>query len=105
MAAAMTMDITIVDLCLPDAGIDEVIKSCPLWTHPVIIVTDLDDTNHEIEIRCYENCAQNFFTKAELRREIYENLGADLISAITKAHWRERLPQQKKQRELSNAQR
>lgn len=99
LAGQTRMDITIVDLCLPDATLEEVISHIPNFTHPVIIITNLDDHNSEIEIKCYENCAQNFFTKDSLRREIYEHQGAELISAITKAHWRHRLPQDKRDRE------
>lgn len=103
MAHEQVMDITLVDLCLPDATVDQVIEAIPLFTHPVIIVTDLDDANSEIEVRCYEHCAQNFFSKHALRREIFDHTGSSLVSAITKAHWRDRLPQRRKEREAAAA--
>lgn len=92
------MDITIIDLCLPDKQVNEVIESIPLFTHPVIIVTSLDDPDFALEIKCYEYCAQNFFHKNDLRREIFEHKGAALMDAITKAHWRDRLPKLREER-------
>ena len=95
------MDITIVDLSLPGSTVDQVIESIPFFSHPVIIITSLDDPDSALEIKCYEHCAQNFFPKHVLRTEIYEHKGITLVDAITKAHWRDRLPKLREER-LSN---
>ena len=91
--------ITLMDLCLPDATVDEVILSIRRFPPPVIILTALEDNNSELEIRAYENYAVNFFTKEELRDEIYNQSGANLISAVTKSFYREYLPKIREDRE------
>jgi DNA-binding response OmpR family regulator len=88
-------DITILDLNLPGSTVIEVIESIPYYPPPVIVVTDLDDPDHNIEIACYENEAQNFFSKSVLRSTVVTKEGAELLSAITKAHWRRALPSEK----------
>ena len=93
------IDITLLDLCLPDASIEEVILSIRRFSQPVIIVTSISDENHDLEIKCYENYAQNFFTKEELREEIYNNMGASLVSSVTKSFYREYLPKIREERE------
>lgn len=91
-AIKFNADITILDLMLPDKSVQEVIESIPHFPPPVIVVTELDDPDHEIELSCYANEAQNFFRKAQLRSTIVSKEGAALVSAITKAHWRRVLP-------------
>jgi DNA-binding response OmpR family regulator len=88
-------DITILDLHLPGSTVNEVIESIPYYPPPVIVVTDMDDPDHNIELRCYENEAQNFFSKDILRSTVMSKEGADLLSAIIKAHWRRVLPSAK----------
>lgn len=92
MAIEFDADITILDLMLPGSSVQEVIESIPYFPPPVIVVTELDDPDHEIELSCYANEAQNFFRKAQLRATIVSKEGAALVSAITKAHWRRVLP-------------
>ncbi len=91
--------VTLMDLCLPDASIEEVISSIKRFPPPVIILTALDDSDSSLEINCYENYAQNFFTKEELRDEIYNSTGSELISSITKAFYRDYLPKIKENRD------
>lgn len=102
MTRDYSIDITLLDLCLPDSTVDEVIKSIPKFTPPVIVITDLDDENNELEIRCYEYCAQNFFPKQVLRQKLHQNTGADLLSAITKSYWRNSLPKMRIEREKNS---
>ena len=92
VAREIKADITILDLNLPDAEVHDVIRSIPAFPPPVIVYTDLEDPDSKLEIECYANCCQNFFSKQSLRREIYDFSGAQLVSAITKAHWRRTLP-------------
>ncbi len=86
-------DITVLDPGMPDATRIEVVSYIPEMPPPVIVVTDFeDDGDHSFERFCYTKMAQNYFTKKELRETIVKKAGADLCSAITKAHWRHVLP-------------
>ena len=90
-------DITLLDIGLPDAGSDQVIISIPLFPKPVIVITDLED--YEVELKCFAYEADNFFTKKRLRETIDTNEGADLIRAITNAHWRHSMPARRREAE------
>ncbi len=92
LAKTITPDITLLDLGLPRVSIEEVIESIPLFPPPVICLTDMNDPDSSIEKMCWENLAQNFFSKKFLRSLLYEHIGDKLVESITKANWRRKLP-------------
>lgn len=82
IAKEWTADITLLDPGLPDSGknMDDVFNSIILFPPPVIVVTGMPDTNHELLLRSYASGAHNFFEKRAI--------SGNLISAIHSAYLR-----------------
>lgn len=91
-------NVTLLDLGLPDVARDQVIASIPLFPPPVICLTEMDDPDFIIEMACYDNMAQNFFSKKFLRTLIFGYGGDKLVEAIMKAHWRHARPSEQAKR-------
>jgi len=86
--------VTLLDLSLPDATIDQVIESIPKFYPPVVVISDF--ASPEIVLKCFQFEAENVLTKCALRKKIDSFEGrieADkLVMAITNAHFRDVLP-------------
>lgn len=93
-SAELKAGVTLLDLNLPDATMDEVIESIPKFYPPVVVVTDY--TTPEVVIKCFQYEAENVLSKTALRARIDSFEGkieADkLVMAITNAHFRDVLP-------------
>lgn len=87
-------DITLMDLLMPDKTWEGMVQSISHFPPPVIVVTDMEDPMHHIELLCYAHRAQNFFSRAELDKLVACHKESGLAHAITKAHWRNILPKQ-----------
>lgn len=81
-SVALKADITLLDLCLPDAPTwRDTAISIRKFHPPVIVITDLDDPL--VDAECYKNGAQNVFTK-----HIALKFVSALLSAISSAKMR-----------------
>lgn len=94
-AVSFHADVTLLDLQLPDASIQEVIHSIVKFPPPVIVITDHDED--DIVLECFRYRAQNVLTKAALRERL-DSLESTfqanaLIRAITNTYLRSVAPQ------------
>jgi len=93
-------DLTLLDIHLPDADIDEVITSIPKFPRPVIVVTEMDDPDNLLMDYCYAYNAENFFEKRNLIKIVStwdaEMTSRQLVSSIASAHFRNVMPTRRK---------
>lgn len=82
------VDVTYLDLCLPDASVDEVVEKIKDFFPPVIVITALDDPDQSLKLRCFAHGAQNFFRKPNDMRLLVPHL----ISSGAAAHLRREAP-------------
>lgn len=99
MAHETRADITILDIHLPDATLDEVVTSIPKIPRPVIVVTEMDDPEEILMNYCYAYNADNFYLKRNLLKIITswdaEMTARQLVSSIASAHFRHVMPEKK----------
>lgn len=84
----MKPDVCYLDLCLPDASMDEVVHSIKKIYPPVIVVSGMDDPNQDLKLRCFAHGAQNYFQKQKDMRLLVPHL----ISTGAAAHLRRDAP-------------
>lgn len=97
-------DVTLLDLQLPDATMDEVIEAIPNFHPPVIVVTSVDDPSNEIMMKCFAYEAKGFHSKEELLDRIDSIPGRiaanTLTQSIIDSHFRHVLPERRRQEQL-----
>lgn len=98
-------DITLLDLYLPGSSVQEVIHSIPKFPPPVIVVTDIEDQDQQIQLECFAFRAENFISKSTLGN-ILANFpshieGDKLVTAIINAHFRKVMPSKRSEFEAN----
>ena len=94
-------DVTLLDLMLPDASVDEVIESIPRFHPPVIVVTEHEDDDNSLLIKCFVFEAKGFHKKSRLLAKINSLEGKiaaeELKQSIIDSHFRHVLPSRKQE--------
>lgn len=88
MSHQLHPDVCYLDLCLPDAAMDEVIGAINKIYPPVIVVSGMDDPNQDLKLKCFAHGAQNYFQKQKDMRLLIPHL----ISTGAAAHLRREAP-------------
>jgi len=92
-------DLTLLDIHLPDADIDDVITSIPRFPKPVIVVTEMDDPDGTLLEYCFAYGAENFFSKRNLLKTIStwdtEMTSRQLVLSIASSHFRNVMPERR----------
>lgn len=84
-------DVTLLDLCLPDVKTwRETAQAIEKFHPPVIVVTDMDDP--EVDVECYKHGAQNVFSKRFALKAV-----TALLSAMSSANMRTIAAERKKE--------
>lgn len=81
-------DVCYLDLCLPDATVEEVIGSIKKIYPPVIIISGMDDPDESLKLDCFAHGAQNYFQKQRDMRLLVSHL----LSSGAAAHLRREAP-------------
>ena len=84
----LKLDVTYLDLNLPDAPVEKVINSIKDFYPPVIVMTALDDPDQSLKLQCFAHGAQNFFQKPTDLKLLVPHL----ISTGAAAHLRRDAP-------------
>jgi CheY-like chemotaxis protein len=99
MANEVRADLTLLDIHLPDATLDEVVTAIPQFPEPIVVVTEMDDPDGLLMEYCFAYGAENFFSKRNLLKTIStwdtEMTSRQLVLSIASAHFRHVMPERR----------